>query len=507
MERDKGVAMIIPIAHEDQRGRRWPYVTIAIIAINVVIFLFTNSRMQQEQQEIFRDEFHILALHALYPNVPIPSEAADMVESFKREHASLYGVAAERARRPLDSWDAQLLSGAWSNEQLNQQMTTLTSRLDQIHHDSITWNYAFHPYHPTAISYLTANFLHGGWLHIIFNMWFLWLAGCVLEDTWGRVVYPVFYLLCGVLSMTVHGGVFRGSFTPVVGASGAIAGLMGGFLARFPKTKIKLAWLFLFRIYKFSVPAYIILPLWLVIQIFWGAVSGNSGGVAYWVHVGGFAFGMVMAVVLRQSGIEQTVDQAIESKVTWTADAPLVRATELLGDNQAGAAVVELQKHVQEKPDSLDALEVLLKAQERTSDTAGQKDTLEKLCRLYLTEGETQRAWDAYEHFTLLGGEKLPRGVWLELCRYLESNQNWERAVSEYKRFAEKNASERASVPALVSAARICLTKLYRTADAQRLFRAAQASPVPHLDLERVIEEGLKSCAAAAPTQGSYRGS
>ncbi|MGH9711921.1 MAG: rhomboid family intramembrane serine protease [Candidatus Acidiferrales bacterium] len=496
--------MIIPIAHEDQRGRRWPYVTFAIIALNIVVFLLTNSRMQMEQRESGTLQLHLLALNARYPDAQLSQEENDMVDSLKREHAPLYAALEVQNRSPIDTWDAQLLSGTWTDADVRSQVAAMTQQFEQIHHESLTWNYAFHPYHPTAVSYLTANFLHGGWLHLIFNMWFLWLAGAVLEDAWGRVVYPIFYLLCGVLSMSFHAGVFRGSFMPVVGASGAIAGLMGGFLARFPKTKIKLAWLFLFRFYKFSVPAYVILPLWLAIQVLWGILSGNGGGVAYWVHVGGFAFGMVGAVVLRATGIEKTVDQAIEAKVTWTADAPIVRATELLGENQAGAAVVELQQHVKEKPDSIDGYMMLLKAQERSSDTAGQKETLANLCRLYVSEGDPNTAWNYYDQFVTLGGDKLPRGVWLELCRYLEANHNWDRAVTEYERFAEKNSTERASVPALVSAARICLEKLNRVADAERFYSAAAASPVPHLDQVAAIQEGLKKCAAAAPVPGSY---
>ena len=495
---------IIPIAHEDQRGRRWPYVTFVIIALNVFIFLFTHARMDEEQRQAGTIEFHILALSAQYPDVTMPPDAGALVEAVKREHAAGYARLMAPNRRAADAWDSQLLSSDWTEVEANAQMAVLATQLEQVQRDSITWNYAFHPYHPTAISYLAANFLHGGWLHLIFNMWFLWLAGAVLEDAWGRVVYPIFYLICGVLAMTVHGGVFRGSFTPVVGASGAIAGLMGGFLARFPKTKIKLAWLVFVRFVKFSVPAYVILPLWLVIQVFWGVWSGAEGGVAYWAHVAGFAFGMLGAVILKYSGVEHTVDQAIEAKVSWTADAPIVRATELLGENQAGAAIVELQKHVKEKPDSVDAQELLLKAQEKMADTTGQKETLGNLCRLYASAGDTDTAWSYYDRFTNLGGDKLPRGVWLELCRYLERQQNWDRAVMEYERFAEKNSGERASVPALVSAARICLTNLNRVADAERLYQEAAASSVPHLDLEREIQDGLKKCAASVPTSGSY---
>src|SRR5271155_121479 len=490
---------IIPIAHEDQRGRRWPYVTFVIIALNVVIFLFTHARMEAEQRQASTVQFHILALSAQYPGAVMPPDAAAFVEAVKREHPAGYARLMAPNRGAVDTWDSQLLSSDWSDVEVNAQMAVLATQLEQVQRDSITWNYAFHPYHPTAISYLSANFLHGGWLHLIFNKWFLWLAGTVLEDAWGRVVYPIFYLICGALAMAVHGGVFRGSFTPVVGASGAIAGLMGGFLARFPKTKIKLAWLILIRFYKFSVPAYIILPLWLVIQLFWGVWSGAEGGVAYWAHVAGFAFGMIGAVILKYSGIENTVDQAIEAKVSWTADAPIVRATELLGENQAGAPIAELQKHVKEKPASVDAHELLLRAQEKMSDTGGQKETLANLCRCYVGAGDPDTAWAYYVQFTNLGGDKLPRGVWLELCRYLERQQNWDRAVTEYEHLAEKNPGERASVPALVAAARICLANLNRVADAERLYQAAAASPVPHLDLEREIREGLKKCAASVP--------
>lgn len=496
--------MIIPIAHEDQRGRRWPYVTMVIIALNVLIFLFTHARMDREQRQAGVVQYHILALSARYPDAMLPPDETALVEAVKREHAGAYAQLLMHNRKGYDAWDSKLLSSHWSDVEVNAQMAILATELEQIQRDSITWNYAFHAYHPTAISYISANFLHGGWLHLIFNMWFLWLAGTVLEDTWGRVVYPIFYLICGALAMTVQGGVFRGSFTPVVGASGAIAGLMGGFLARFPKTRIRLAWFFLFRFYKFYVPAYVILPLWLVIQVFWGVWVHAASGVAYWAHVGGFAFGMVGAVILRYSGIEQTVDQAIEAKVSWTADAPIVRATELLGENQAGAAITELQKHVKEKPDSVDAHELLLKAQEKTSDAAGQKETLANLCRLYVSSGDQETAWNYYLQFISLGGDKLPRGVWLELCRYLESQQNWDRAVTEYEHLAEKNSSERASVPALVSAARICLTKLNRAADAERLYKMAAASPVPHVDLEGAIQDGLKQCAASVPTADSY---
>jgi hypothetical protein len=132
---------------------------------------------------------------------------------------------------------------------------------------------------------ITANFLHGGWLHLIGNMWFLWLAGAVLEDTWGRLIYPAFYMIAGVLALQVHAMVNVGSMTPTIGASGAIAGLMGAFLVRFPTTKIEMGYLLFYRFYRFKMAAYWLLPVWLLMEILYGT-SGASTGVAHWAHIG-----------------------------------------------------------------------------------------------------------------------------------------------------------------------------------------------------------------------------
>lgn len=498
--------MLIPVAHENLRGRRWPYVTIAIIALNFVIFLGTNWRIQDEGQRANVVQFHILLLSAHYPDAAMSPDAMHLVNAFKHEHPGVYAQLGETNRQVADAWDAHQLESNWTSEDAQAEMTSLCSEFAQAEQDSTLWNYGFHPYHPKPWSYITSCFLHLGWMHIIFNMWFLWLAGTVLEDAWGRIVYPIFYSVAGAVSLLIHAAIFPGSMVSVVGASGAIAGLMGGFLARFPKTKIQLMWIWLLGLkrYKFFVPAYIILPLWLGIQVFWGMLGNSPGGVAYWVHVGGFAFGMIGAVLLRATGIEQAADQAIEAKVSWTPDPHLARAAELMQGQQFDAAIAELRVELNEKPDSGDALELLLRAQEKKQDFDGMKETLAGLCRHYVTVGEPNAAWNNYEQYVNLGGEKLSRGVWLELCRYLESAQDWDRAAKEYEKLAEANPTERMAVGALVSAARIWLTKLKRVDQAERLFKAAAASPAQHLDSEDAIQEGLKQCAAAMPAPGVY---
>jgi membrane associated rhomboid family serine protease len=500
--------MIIPVGHENLRGRRWPWVTTAIILLCSAIFLVTNSSMQEQMAQTGQVQLHLVLLSALYPDAPMTPAASDIVRAYKLEHMDIYSQMEDPDREHfIDAWDKQIHANGFSVSDANTQMNELCSQLAQVQARSIAWNYAFHSVDPYARTYITATFLHSGWLHIIFNMWFLWLAGTILEDLWGRIIYPLFYLAAGALAWAVHGAVFPHSFIPALGASGAIAGLMGAFLVRFPTTRIRLGWVLWVKIVKFNVPAYVILPLWLLMNLSSGMLArflGVEAGIAYWAHIGGFAFGALGAYALRATGLEQSADRAIEARVSWTADPLIVRATDSLAENNPAGAIASLRQHLQEKPDSVDGWDLLFKAQEKRKDHEGQKETLAMLCRLRVTAGELEAAAADYEMYKNLGGEKLPRGVWLELCRYFEREQRWELAVEEYEKLAHAFPAERAAVSALVSAGQICVAHLASPERAEKCFKEAQLSPVPHSDLDPAIQEGLQKCAPATIQQVRY---
>ena len=150
-------------------------------------------------------------------------------------------------------------------------------------------------------SLLTSMFIHGGWLHVIGNMWFLWIFGDNVEDILGHAKYLVFYLLCGLIAAFTHLAFNAGSRLPTVGASGAIAGVMGAYLVKFPHSRV----LTLLPIFIFftviEVPAVLILVYWFAIQFLSGVGSiGYSnlsqGGVAWFAHVGGFVAGIVLVL-------------------------------------------------------------------------------------------------------------------------------------------------------------------------------------------------------------------
>jgi membrane associated rhomboid family serine protease len=144
---------------------------------------------------------------------------------------------------------------------------------------------------------VTSMFLHGGWMHLAGNMLFLWIYGDNLEEEMGHVGFLVFYLACGVTAGLAQALPDPGSPIPMVGASGAIAGVMGGYLLLFPKAKVDVLFIFIIFFRIFAIPAWIVLGLWLVIQIGSGvAIPGDEGGVAYWAHVGGFVAGLVLTL-------------------------------------------------------------------------------------------------------------------------------------------------------------------------------------------------------------------
>jgi len=149
------------------------------------------------------------------------------------------------------------------------------------------------------LPFITSMFLHGGFLHIIGNMWYLWVFGDNVEDRMGRFRFPVFYITCGLIGGWMHQLFNSGSNLPSIGASGAIAGVLGAYLVSFPRARIlTLVPIFIF-IQIIELPAVLVLGFWFLIQFFNGTASivmssQTAGGVAWWAHIGGFVAGIFL---------------------------------------------------------------------------------------------------------------------------------------------------------------------------------------------------------------------
>ena len=248
--------------------KRFPVVTLALIAANVAVFLLWQPSFgtQLEQQTFY------------FCHAEIPWEVSH------QENLAQGGLDARAAL------DADLGPGAGVDVQTLVQ--------DECP-DKSWW-----------LAIFVAMFLHGGWFHIAGNMLFLWIFGNNVEDRLGYVVYPLFYVLGGLAASGLQLAFAPDSTIPSLGASGAIGGILGAYIVLFPRARV-LTLIIFFFITVVEIPAGVVLAIWFVLQLFSGVGQLGAdvgGGVAYWAHVGGFAFGALVAWLFyrRRGGLGPT---------------------------------------------------------------------------------------------------------------------------------------------------------------------------------------------------------
>jgi len=175
--------------------------------------------------------------------------------------------------------------------------------LDDYSRNAFISYYGLVPDRFSFVNILTSMFLHGGWLHILGNMWFLWIFGDNIEDILGHGKFLIFYLACGAVAALSQVLLSPSSRVPMVGASGAIAGVMGSYLVKFPHARIETFAFILVFLTRFDVPAWLMLIYWFATQLFSGVGSightmANEGGTAFFAHIGGFVSGIVLISIM-----------------------------------------------------------------------------------------------------------------------------------------------------------------------------------------------------------------
>lgn len=246
---------ILPYAHERQTVQRLPWITFWIIWLNVLIFfilLFDSSQNEAKQQEKFKE---LIEYYTQHPYLEFPHEMKQY-----------YNLEDNRYNEVMKEMWSYLSADIIQKEQ--SELNRYSQEFIQLIEDNPSWRYGYKPAEPHFFKLITSLFVHGGFLHLIGNMLFLYLAGASIEDLWGRPLFLFFYLSSGIAATLTHQLRFETSPIPLIGASGAIAGLMGAFLFRLYKTRIRFAyfiWVFLTRPFMgtFAAPAFIMLPLWL----------------------------------------------------------------------------------------------------------------------------------------------------------------------------------------------------------------------------------------------------
>ena len=346
--------MFIPIGLDEAETRRTPWVSLTLIALNVLVFVVVSvagnqSDIEEKAAGQFRQVAHYLVEH---PYLDLPPYLDKRLSDKDKQDLASASRALSRAGRMPSDWEMQK-----EQERFDAMVEDYLAEL----RSSPVQKWGLVPAHPDALHFLTSMFMHGGWLHLIGNMVFLYLTGFFVEDAYGRILYPALYLISGVAAAAVHIVHNPGSEIPTVGASGAIAGIMGAFLVRYAKRRIVFLWMPLFPIpvlmRRIRVPAFVYLPFWFFGQVFLSELSGEKSGVAVWAHIGGFIFGFLVALLIAAFGIEtRYIDPAIERQVGGTENAGLVRAIEAGSRGDLGEARRATGQILREDPGNLDAL-------------------------------------------------------------------------------------------------------------------------------------------------------
>lgn len=448
--------MLIPIGHEDQRVTRLPWVTIGLIVINIAVFLATFPLAKQQANETHLRLREVVRYARDHPYLRLPEELA---RAF-----------------PAGPSPRKLAPDILNEEQA--QLDRLVNDFEVSRSRSVFRTFGYIPAEPHLLALLTSMFMHGGWMHLIGNMLFLWLSGTSLEDRWGRIFFPVLYLASGAVATLIHAAMQPQSSLPLVGASGAIAGLMGAFLIRLATTRIRFFfWFFFFR-GTFYAPAYVVLPLWLL-QQFMMARTGTAGSVAVWAHIGGFGLGVAVALLVQLTDLEaKLLAPSIAKKTAWTASEDLAAALARLDRGDLDGAVKALEALLRAKPENIEARTSLIEAYERKGDHAAAGRESARLVGAYLKARDTAGAMTAsWEHKRSYPDVPLALRDQLALAADREKRQEYPEAAELYRVAIAAWPDDPLVPKALVGFGRVLLQVFHQPGEALEYLERAHAHP------------------------------
>lgn len=397
--------------------RRWPVCTIAIILVNAAVWgatLHREHEIERHAAVLAERAADVLAHH---PEI----EPSERLAYLLAEHPR----AAWRVHQPSGTPDG--LSEIAAKERVSQ----LQAQTDALWRTDLRHQLSFGPDHADVFHSVSSAFTHASWEHFGFNMWFLWLLGVVLEDRLGRWFYALFYLLGGMagdvaqLLAVSQGG---------IGASGAIAAVMGALAVLLPLSVIHLRVLALVPIpvnvsgrygtirrlippfgvawLKLPMRAWFILFFWGGLEL-WLSATDHAGYIGHWAHVGGFGFGVIVAGMLRLTGFDERLDQAVDEHGAKLQDARLLAASALIDQGKPGVAIMRLRQLLGDpKISPIDVQLELLRAAESAGSKLDELSARRALLELYLQSGGPVR---------LLWAETRARGFEAEISPELRA--------------------------------------------------------------------------------------
>jgi len=436
--------MLIPIGHTGAI-RRFPAVTIGIIVINTLAFMMTYKVIERTQARVMVNDKELLQYEV------------QLLKKYDREtynkiEDDIKKLDIVSARKELRNFREQIKNGLVLNEDSREyeRWKKLYAEYQSALDDAFLQKYGFVPRKFNLLGLFTSMYLHGGWIHLIGNMVFLWVVGGAIEDSWGIPFYLVFYHLGGIAATLTHYITDTDSIIPGLGASGAIFAVMGAFLVRHHKTKIKIVYWLIAFVGKFKIAAWIILPIWFVEQLIIGVTDKIGTGVAVWAHIGGFVFGFGFAVVVKFFNIEEKFltppQKEMQKGKVWkeeeiqekeTLDKNIEIGKELMAKGNYEDAIIAINSALHLNPNNLEALKVLYFAYLKLVDVENVTDAAGKMAEILIVQNRHSDSVEVYREIKKINPQAIfPVRIHYNLARAFYTQRLYPEAARAFYEFA-----------------------------------------------------------------------
>jgi membrane associated rhomboid family serine protease len=508
--------MIIPIGTKSTLALK-PKLTIGLIAANLIVACITiplmtasGKALLKVQGERYARQIQLYLGEHSEDGLPEGVSRAEVTESIgeletaedaRSFQIALYrtlqmtGISSETLRRygeTLLTKDESTYTGPGGDPSgLLAGWKALRERERKITDGSVFNRFGLVPSKMNRLyTFFTHIFVHGGIWHLLGNMLFLWIVGCLLEDSWGRLPFLVFYLAGGAFAGLVQCLQDTSSIMPLVGASGAIAATMGAFTVRHFMTKIRFFYFFLVilkpYVGTFSLPAYVFLPFWFVGQIALRYLDGFMGGgsnVAYMAHIGGFAAGLTVALAIRVTGFEERYlapsVRRSQVKAGVLRDPRFDRACELLMRGNREGARALFAKLVDDRAQDIGMIrDIALLCRENglPDDSAALNEKALKL--MILGENMDEAARFTAELIGAPGELRVNAQYLTRVAKWLTEHESYGQAYDIYRAIIASNKAPNVLSKAYVALAWLLSDKMNNTRDALALIEQARTMPL-----------------------------
>lgn len=488
---------ILPVGHDRSVTRRLPIITLGLIFLNVAIFLLVNY-VNEGKDELFEKNFvQLVNFRDEHPDLKITEDANFRLNMVSSEY---FKYAKSEEAKNIKTKPTELLNIKLNSsdiDQVNQlQMDSLCKNFVSAYDANLYIKYSYIPaFHKEQYSnQFSSMFMHASISHLLGNMLILLLIGMAIEDIWGGIVFLLIYFSAGFFAIVAQTLSNPDSKSLNLGASGAIAGLMGAFLIRYFKSKLKI--LFLLKVFR--VPTFVALPFWIISQLVQvvdpSAVARD--GIAYWAHIGGFFTGTILATLIYFTKIEKYLlpNKSNPAKSFSTKHA-VEEAGQDIKDGDTNQAIAKLKLRNKEQPGDYDAYNLLVQLYKQTNQRSLEVITTYRFIEYSLASQNNIIALDEYRKLLATFSEKesqgrLPLKLWVDIANTFKSYGRHQEAVSEYEKIYRFYPHDKSIPHVLVNAAESYL-HLSEVETARQLYIAARKLVLDNNDpLFKKIQDG-----------------